>query len=84
MLLRITKRPGLARSEQYVVFVAVVGRLFRSRRKALAAVLRAGWGRQTADRMREVQGVDLRSRAEQLSTDELEALARAIGPPGAR
>jgi len=84
VLLRITKRPGLARTEHYDVFVAVVGRLFRSRRKALAAVLRAGWGRQTADRMREVQGVDLGRRAEQLSTDELAALARAVGPPGPR
>jgi 16S rRNA (adenine1518-N6/adenine1519-N6)-dimethyltransferase len=80
-LLRIAKKPGLVRTERYDVFAAVVGRLFRSRRKALSAVVRAGWGRDVAEGLQDSTGIDPRRRAEELGVEELGTLARALGPP---
>jgi 16S rRNA (adenine1518-N6/adenine1519-N6)-dimethyltransferase len=83
-LLRIAKRPGLTRTDRYDAFAAVVGRLFRTRRKALSAAVRAGWGAEAARGLEEAAGIDPRRRAEELTVGELEALARVLGPPAGR
>lgn len=80
-LLRIARKPGLARTEEYDVFAAVVARLFHTRRKALSAVVRAGWSAEVADGLTDTAGTDPRGRAEELTVEELKALAQVLGPP---
>lgn len=81
---RIARDPQRTRTAQYDVFAAVVARLLQNRRKTLRAVLRTGWGREAAERVTEELGTDLQRRVGEVGPDELEALARVLGPPQAR
>ncbi|NLW50543.1 MAG: ribosomal RNA small subunit methyltransferase A [Candidatus Brocadiaceae bacterium] len=80
-LLRIARRPAVARTPDYDVFAAAVARLFQTRRKSLAAAVRAAWDAHAADRVTRAAGIDTRRRAEELTVAELHAVARALGPP---
>jgi len=83
-LVKVTRRPERRRTEQYDTFAAVVRKLFESRRKTLAHILRAGWGDEAARRVLERLGLDPRGRVEDLGTADFEAIARAAGPPQKR
>lgn len=80
-LVRIVKRPGRARGDDYGAFAATVARLFANRRKTLAHNLRAGWGRERADAVMDELELDPNARAETLSTSDFEAIAAAAGAP---
>jgi 16S rRNA (adenine1518-N6/adenine1519-N6)-dimethyltransferase len=80
-LVKIARRPGRRLTERYPPFAATVRRLFMGRRKTLRHSLRAGWGREAADRALEQLGFDARQRVENLRTADFEAIAEAAGPP---
>jgi 16S rRNA (adenine1518-N6/adenine1519-N6)-dimethyltransferase len=80
-LVRVTRRPERRRTEEYDTFAAVVRKLFESRRKTLAHILRAGWGDEEGSRIMQQVGLDPKGRVGELSTGDFEAIARAAGAP---
>lgn len=80
-VVRIVRKPERRLTGSYATFAAVVRKLFESRRKTLGHILRAGWGVELASGTMAAMKLDARTRAEDLSAAELEALAAALGPP---
>lgn len=80
-LVKIVRRPERRRTPEYDVFAAVVRRLFESRRKTLAHMLRAGWGADTAEKVIARLSLSPTERAENLTTADFEAIAAVAGPP---
>lgn len=80
-LVKILKRPERRRTADYEVFAAVVRKLFESRRKTLAHILRAAWGREKAGQVQAQLGLDPKGRVEDLRVADFEAIAAAAGLP---
>ncbi len=74
-LVRIARKPGRADADEYAAFSTLVARLFSQRRKTLARTLREGWGRERALAALESVGIPQKARVEELSVEQLRALA---------
>ncbi len=75
-LVRVAKRPGPADAAEYAAFSALVARLFSQRRKTIARTLREGWGAERALAALASLGIAETARVEELSVEQLRALAR--------
>jgi 16S rRNA (adenine1518-N6/adenine1519-N6)-dimethyltransferase len=80
-LIRVVRRPDRVAARDYDAFSAVVRRMFTSRRKRLARVLRNGWGKQVAAMVIGKLGLDPDARPETLGVADFEAIADLTGAP---